>query len=79
LDSVPKRVHDFLVRDGRLYCDACIQKHVGLKWRAQAQLVVATLAVTAHFKCGIAECCACHEIKRVVQAVPRTGAAKGEP
>jgi hypothetical protein len=61
-----------------MYCGACIQKHVGLKWREQVQLVIATLAVTARFKCGIAECWACHEVKRVVQAVPQTGTAKGE-
>jgi hypothetical protein len=52
-----------------MYCDACIQKHVGLKWRGQVQLVIAALAVTAYFKCGVAECCSCHEVKRVVQAV----------
>jgi hypothetical protein len=68
---LPRRISDFLVGDGGMYCDACIQKRLGLRWRQRVQLVTATLAVTAYFKRGDGKCSACHQMMRVVQAVPR--------
>jgi hypothetical protein len=72
--SVPQRICDFLVGDGQMYCDPCLRKHTGLKWREQVNLVTATLAVTPYFKRSDGECCACHQMTRVVQAVPRSTA-----
>jgi hypothetical protein len=74
MDSVPKRIHDFLVWDGRMYCDPCIQEHLGLRWHQQVPQITATLAVTNFFKRSVGQCCACSELTHVVQAVgKRTG------
>jgi hypothetical protein len=66
-----------------MYCNDCLQTHTGLKWRQQVNLVIATLSVTAYFKLGDGECCACNRTKRVVQAVVRSAAeekpARSEP
>jgi hypothetical protein len=71
--TVPQKVNDFLVRrQNRLYCDACIQERLGLKWRQQVQLITATLAVTDSFKRCLGLCSTCHEVKQVVQAVARS-------
>jgi hypothetical protein len=48
--SVPQRIKDFLVRrQGRMYCDTCIQERLGLKWRQQVQVITATLSITESF------------------------------
>lgn len=62
--SVPARVRDFLRdRPGRVYCDTCIQERLGLKWRQQAQLITATLAVTSEFDRGRWVCSTCNQTK----------------
>jgi hypothetical protein len=62
--SIPARVRDFLRdRPGRVYCDTCIQERLGLKWRQQAQLITATLAVTAEFDRGRWVCSTCNQTK----------------
>jgi len=62
--SIPARVRDFLRdRPGRVYCDTCIQERLGLKWRQQAQLITATLAVTAEFDRGRWVCSTCNQMK----------------
>ena len=70
--SIPRRISDFLIADGSMYCGNCLQKHIGLKWRSQVNMVIATLSVTVYFKLGDGECCACNQTKRVVQAVSRS-------
>lgn len=68
--SVPERVRDFLAqRLGRMYCDACIQERLGLKWRQQVQLVTSTLACTTDFDREQDLCCTCNETKHVIFAV----------
>jgi hypothetical protein len=62
--SIPARVRDFLRdRPGRVYCDTCIQERLGLKWRQQAQLITATLAVTSEFDRGRWVCSTCNQTK----------------
>jgi hypothetical protein len=71
--SIPQRINDFLVRrEGRMYCDNCIQERLGLRWRQQVQLITAVLAVTDSFERNVGECCTCHQVKQVVQAVARS-------
>jgi hypothetical protein len=66
---VPARVRDFLRgRPGRIYCDACIQALLGLKWRQQAQLITATLAVTTEFDRGRWVCSNCSQTKYGISA-----------
>jgi len=68
--SVPQKISDFLVqRQGRMYCDACIQEQFGLKRRQHAQLITATLAVTESFKRDLGRCRSCNEPKKVIHAV----------
>jgi hypothetical protein len=68
--SVPQKIRDFLVRrQGRTYCDTCIQEQFGLKWRQHVRLITATLAVTESFKRDLGRCCTCHEPKKVIHAV----------
>jgi hypothetical protein len=85
--SVPKRISDFLVeRQGRMYCDTCIQERLGLRWRQQVQLISATLAVTDLFQRETGRCCVCEEIKQVTWSIkpslpsvsPRALMAKGK-
>ena len=67
---VPEKISDFLVRrQGRMYCDTCIQERLGLKWRQQVQLITATLAVTESFKREVGRCCTCGDAKQVIQAL----------
>ncbi len=67
--TVPERVLEFLVRSpDAVYCDACIQESLGLKWRQQVQLITATLAVTERFTRGAGECCICKELKQAISA-----------
>jgi hypothetical protein len=66
---VPARVRDFLRgQPGRIYCDACIQALLGLKWRQQAQLITATLAVTSEFDRGRGVCSNCNQTKYGISA-----------
>ena len=68
--TVPEKISDFLVRrEGRMYCDTCIQQRMGLKWRQQVQLITATLGVTGSFKRDPGRCCTCNEDKQVIYAV----------
>jgi hypothetical protein len=68
--TVPQKINDFVVRrQGRIFCDTCIQEGLGLKWRQQVQLITATLAVTEAFRRDLGCCCACNEVKQVIQAV----------
>jgi hypothetical protein len=68
--SVPQKIRDFLVRrQGRMYCDTCIQEQFGLKWRQHVRLITATLAVTESFKRDLGRCCTCHEPKKLIHAV----------
>jgi|SRR5665213_332492 len=65
--TVPERVNEFLIRrQGRAYCDFCIQERLGLRWRQQVQLVTATLAVTESFRRESSTCCTCHQQKQVI-------------
>jgi len=68
-------------RQGRVYCDACIQERLGLKWRQQVQLIAATLAVTGLFERDVTSCCTCHETKQGTSAVkqlkPKDGSVLG--
>jgi K+-sensing histidine kinase KdpD len=65
--TVPERVAEFLVSTGDdMYCDACIQEKLGLKWRQQVQLVTATLAVTEPFRRATGECRHCRQVKQVI-------------
>jgi hypothetical protein len=67
--SVPARVRDFLGdRPGRIYCDACLQALLGLKWRQQAQLITATLAVTSEFDRARWVCSNCSQTKYGISA-----------
>jgi hypothetical protein len=52
-----------------MYCDACIQERLGLKWRQQVQLITLTLSCTERFVREQAPCCTCHESKQVITAV----------
>jgi hypothetical protein len=71
--SVPERIKDFLtVRQGRMYCDSCIQERLGLKWRQQVQLITATLAVTELFERELVRCCTCNELKQSTRAATRS-------
>ena len=68
--TVPQKINDFLVRrQGRMFCDTCIQERLGLKWRQQVQLITATLAVTEAFRRDLGQCGTCNEVKQVIQAV----------
>ena len=68
--TVPERVKEFLAgREGEMFCDSCIQEHLGLKWRQQVQLITATLGVTRDFKRDLARCQGCEEDKQATQAV----------
>jgi hypothetical protein len=68
--TVPKRISDFLLeREGRVYCDACIQERLGLKWRQQVQLITATLAVTGAYDRNLDRCLTCNEVKQVTQSL----------
>jgi hypothetical protein len=68
--SVPQRIKDFLVRgQGHRYCDDCIQEQVGLRWRHQVQIITATLALTRWFERDMGQCCTCHKVRHVIQAV----------
>jgi hypothetical protein len=76
--TVPQKINDFLVRrQGRLFCDTCIQERLGLKWRQQVQLITATLAVTETFKRDLGRCCTCNEVKQVIQAVATQSSERG--
>jgi hypothetical protein len=73
--TVPQKVSEFLVqRQGRMYCDICIQERLGLRWRQQVQLVTATLACTQLFEREPGPCCICNENKHVIFAVKDIGA-----
>jgi hypothetical protein len=52
-----------------MYCDSCIQEHLGLKWRQQVQLITATLGVTGEFRRDLAHCSGCQEQKQATQAI----------
>ena len=68
--TVPQKINDFLVRrQGRMFCDTCIQERLGLKWRQQVQLITATLAVTEAFRRDLGQCGTCNEVKQVIHAV----------
>ena len=68
--TLPEKICDFLNRrQGRMYCDSCIQERLGLKWRQQVQLITATLGVTGSFKRELGRCRACNEAKQVIYAV----------
>jgi K+-sensing histidine kinase KdpD len=70
--TVPERVAEFLIAAGDdMYCDACIQEKLGLKWRQQVQLVTATLAVTEPFRRDTGECRHCGQVKQVIHHVRR--------
>jgi K+-sensing histidine kinase KdpD len=64
--TVPERIAEFLVNSDGMYCDQCIQKNLGLKWRQQVQLVTATLAVMTPFERSITQCCSCSETKQAI-------------
>jgi hypothetical protein len=67
--TVPRKVSEFLTqRQGRNYCDICIQERLGLKWRQQVQLITATLACTEVFTRDLGACCICNETKQVISA-----------
>ncbi|MGE3147515.1 MAG: DUF4118 domain-containing protein [Pseudorhodoplanes sp.] len=67
--TVPERVRDFLLTNNdAMYCDSCIQEHLGLKWRQQVQLITATLGVTREFRRDLACCSGCNEEKQATQA-----------
>jgi hypothetical protein len=71
--TVPRKVSEFLTqRQGRTYCDICIQERLGLKWRQQVQLITATLACTEVFARELGPCCICNETKQVISAVKNT-------
>jgi hypothetical protein len=64
--SLAEKISIFLKeRQGRMYCDACIQERLGLKWRQQVQLVTATLAVTEGYAREFS-CCGVCQIERLV-------------
>jgi hypothetical protein len=68
--TVPQKISEFLSqRQGRMYCDFCIQERLGLRWRQQVQLVTATLACTQLFEREPGCCCICTENKHVIMAV----------
>ena len=68
--TVPRRVSDFLTqRQGRNYCDICIQERLGLKWRQQVQLITATLGVTPAFHRTAGQCSVCLESKQTITAL----------
>src|SRR4051812_4125017 len=71
--TVPRKVSEFLTqRQGRNYCDICIQERLGLKWRQQVQLITATLACTEAFSRDLGPCCICNESKQVISALKNT-------
>jgi hypothetical protein len=75
--TVPRKVSEFLTqRQGRTYCDICIQERLGLKWRQQVQLITATLACTEVFARELGPCCICSETKQVISAVTNGPAPK---
>ncbi len=77
--TVPRKVSEFLTqRQGRTYCDICIQERLGLKWRQQVQLITATLACTQVFARELGPCCICNETKQVISAV-KSGADPKPP
>lgn len=68
--TVPRKVSEFLMqRQGRTYCDICIQERLGLKWRQQVQLITATLACTEVFARDLGPCCICNMTKQVTSAL----------
>ena len=68
--TLPRKVSEFLTqRQGRNYCDICIQERLGLKWRQQVQLITATLACTETFARELGPCCVCNETKQVISAL----------
>jgi hypothetical protein len=68
-NSIPQKINDFLIqRSDDMYCTACIQEYLCLKWWEQVQQVICTLAVTSYFKCDVGPCCICHKVTRVIQA-----------
>jgi len=75
--TVPRKVSEFLTqRQGRTYCDICIQERLGLKWRQQVQLITATLACTEVYARELGPCCICNETKQVISAVTNGPAPK---
>ena len=75
--TVPRKVSEFLTqRQGRLYCDICIQERLGLKWRQQVQLITATLACTEVYARDLGQCCVCNDTKQVISAVPGRATVK---
>ena len=82
--SVPHKVSEFLTqRQGRNYCDICMQERLGLKWRQQVQLITATLACTEVFERDLGRCSICNESKQVISAIkvglaPRQSGASGK-
>jgi hypothetical protein len=68
--TLPEKIRDFLTdRNGRAYCDDCVQERLGLKWRQQVQVITATLAVTAFFARATDSCSTCGQSKQVTRAV----------
>ena len=75
--SLPEKISIFLKeRRGRMYCDACIQERLGLKWRQQVQLVTATLAVTEGYAREFS-CCSVCQIERLVTLATCSSATSG--
>jgi hypothetical protein len=81
--TIPERVRDFLIdRNGRAYCDECMQERLGLKWRQQVQVITATLAVTGVFARASDICSTCGHTKQVTRAAanrepPASGSSDG--
>jgi hypothetical protein len=68
--TLPRKISEFLIqRQGRNYCDVCIQERLGLKWRQQVQLITATLGCTETFARELGPCSVCNETKQVISAM----------
>ena len=68
--TVPGQIIGFLSKaDAGMYCDRCIQRVLGLKWRQQVQLVTATLAATRLFQRNAGRCRQCGELKQVTRQI----------
>jgi hypothetical protein len=79
LKSIPEKISNFLVqRQGRMYCDSCIQERLGLKWRQQVQLITATLGVTVVFQREFNRCSTCECIKQVTYSLDNRTAVRNE-
>ena len=77
--TVPRKVSEFLMqRQGRTYCDICIQERLGLKWRQQVQLITATLACTEVFARELGPCSVCNETKQVISSL-KSSVGPGNP